>query len=140
AAFSMETPEKEKGIEYEEICASGIESVEPLELQLRPYAYDEFGPGSYEIQTLFSEKEAGVVGDRVFDLVLCGGKRSYEERADIRERVDIVGRTGAENGILRLTHTLEIDQGFLSLKLIPVKGKALICGIVISPVRVTDTE
>ncbi len=133
-AFSA-LPRKESADSvYEEICLTGIESPEPVSLVFKSFASGNLAPGLYNVHLLFAEPEVNAAGQRVFDVFLKGTEdNSRGAKPLLTERVDIFQRTGARNKVFTLTRPVRIDQGRLELELRPVRGKTLICGIVIEP-------
>ncbi|MCK4967026.1 hypothetical protein KAS50_08340 [bacterium] len=63
----------------------------------------------------------------------CQG--SEKNGDSITDRIDIFKQAGGSKRVLHKTYKLNISQGKLDIELKPVKGKALICGVVIEPVK-----
>ena len=119
-----------------EICRTGVESDGPLTIPLRPImAQDGRGrdqpgtvpPGRYRLCLLMLDPTATAAGQRVFDVSVSGSDR--------KERVDVFERVGAGNRVLKICYPLEIGAtGAPEVKITPVEGRALICGVTLEPV------
>ena len=119
----------------EEICRTGIESTKPIVIELFPdrlcanndKSKHGLPDGEYRLTLLFVEPSGTAGGQRVMH-VEVDGKQS---RIDA---IDIFQHTRGTNRVLKIECPLHISNGKTpELTLKPVKGKALICGLIVSP-------
>lgn len=76
------------------------------------------------------ESSAKAAGERVFDVTI-----SLSGTVCHRDRVDIFQRTGGSHRVLRIAYPVELTKaGGIDVSLVPVKGKALICGVKLEPI------
>jgi hypothetical protein len=116
---------------YEEICRKGIESDKPVKIIVRPItATGKLLKGDYRLRLIMIDSTSTAKGQRVFSVSAGNG-------AD----VDIFKQTGGANRILELVYPVKIDdRGELVLTLTPVKGKALISGLVLEAATSGDNN
>jgi len=128
---------------FQEVCRTGIESNKPIALAIRPIlargSRKELKPmpvpvGKYNLTLLMLEPAASSPGERVFDITVTA---SGQENADLRktDRVDVYRQAGGAKRVLAVAYPIELKAaGEIKVELMPVQGKALICGAVLEPV------
>ena len=115
-----------------EVCHGGIEITKPVTLTLSPImAGDNRGrekslpAGDYRLQLLLLDPDVTATGQRVFEVKV----------ADIpADSVDIFSHAGGTGRMVRLTYPVTLKSaGAVALALTPVKGNAILCGVVLEP-------
>ena len=123
----------------QEVCHTGIESGESFLMAVRPILTRRgkkglealpLAVGSYRLVLLMLEPSDVAAGERVFEVrASADGKKLVEDRIDVCQRAKGCKR------ILRLVYPLELKKpSDIKLELVPVKGKAILCGAVLEPV------
>jgi hypothetical protein len=114
---------------YREICRSGLESDKPVKITVRPImATGKLLKGDYLLRLVLFDPTSTAAGQRVFR-VLPGNN----------EEVDIFKAAGGANRIHVLSCPVTIgESGELAVTLTPVKGKAVISGLVLEPASSGD--
>ena len=104
------------------IVASGGEGIEELRIRLcGKENAPAIPPRSYLVRLYFAEHERHVPGERVFSISLQGN--------EVFRNVDIVGETGGPNiGLVKECRAVQVTD-VLRIRLVPKKGKTLLCGI-----------
>jgi hypothetical protein len=117
----------------DEICRSGIESDKAITLTLRPILSSKKAPatvpaGDYRLRLLMFDPVSRAAGQRVFSVAV--------NSAVMEERLDVFAASGGNGRVLERAWTVRPDKaGCVTLTLTPVKGKALVCGAVLEPIR-----
>ncbi len=122
-----------------EVFQTGIQSNDPIKLTLRPIMPKGSRPGlkpvplaagNYQLAILMVEPTATATGEQILDVSLKG--RSLKQ--SISDRVDLFDRAGGTNRAFALKYSLELLQpGTIELTLKPVRGRAFLCGAVLTP-------
>jgi hypothetical protein len=112
----------------EEIYQSGVEGDTQISLRLNCIGNQQVLPGTYEVNLLFAYPSSRIQGGCVFNVELSGSS----EASVVSDRIDLVKRAGAGR-ILQVRYPVKIDQGFLSLNVRPLHGRAFICGVMVEP-------
>ena len=124
-----------------EICRTGIESEEPVELVVAPImrrdsrgrTYKSQGSlpaGPYRLTLLMLDPESTAPGERVFDVQVG----SSSSRAIVTDRIDVVKLAGGPRRVLKRTCDVHLDApGVVAVRLVPVQGKAVLCGLELAP-------
>lgn len=116
-----------------EICRSGIESDKALTLVLRPILSAKKNPatipaGDYQLRLLMHDPASKMADQRVFSVSVNGKV--------VEERVDIFAASGGRQRALERVWPVKLDRpGVVTVTLTPAKGKALVCGAALEPVR-----
>lgn len=115
-----------------EICAQGIQGSKPITISFAPILAqgsraglkrEPLPAGEYRLTLFLVEPNAGNAGERVMRIELPGGKT---------EEIDVFKAAGGRNIPLVLEYSVKQEEpGNPSVKLVPVKGNALICGAVL---------
>ncbi|MBN2296741.1 MAG: hypothetical protein JXM70_30225 [Pirellulales bacterium] len=119
---------------WTEIARSGIRSDKPITIMLRPILRDHstVPPGDYRITLLLSEPDVTPEDRPVFDVKINN---------KVIERIDLAQRSGGPNRLLALNYPVTLEQrGVAEVILTPVKGKALICGAMLTPLTSRPTQ
>jgi hypothetical protein len=117
----------------EEVGRQGLQSDKPLTLAVRPITHKAaLLPGDYTLRLLFADPESTAAGQREFAVSV--------KAADSGARVELVDVFREAGGASRLVEraipvTLR-KPGEIAVTLTPVKGKAVICGLVLEPASV----
>ncbi len=119
---------------YQEIGQTGILIPQKSQIRILPFAESAMPSGGILIRLFFVEPELQNPGQRVFDLQM------WEESSDrsrpvpfVKDRIDILQRTGKPNRVLDLSYKADIQHGALVIELDPIRGSALLCGVMIVP-------
>ena len=120
----------------EEICRTGIESDQPLQLVLQPIlARDNRGKnkpaalpaGDYRLRLYLLDPVSTRAGQREFSVSVGG--------VNVEERLDIFAASGGAGRVLERVWPVKLDRpGNVTVTLTPLIGKALICGVVLEAV------
>ena len=118
----------------------------PITLALRPIMAVEsrkkarpmpLPAGDYRLRLLLLEPEAAAPGERVFEVAVRVSSPSRATVFTPLEQVDIVKLAGGPRRLIERVYPVRLessDTGGIELRLIPVQGKALLCGAVVEPV------
>ena len=119
---------------WREIARTGIESKTPLTINLGPImAPNSRGtaklvplpPGNYRLRLLLLDPEATAPDQRVFEVKVANAPA---------DRVDVFQRAGGARRMLGLEYPVTLKTaGTVAVTLTPVKGKALLCGVMLEP-------
>ncbi len=124
---------------YAEVCRSGIESDKSITLVLQPIlarkgAHEKVPAGDYKARLIMLDPSSTAAGQRVFNVSVAAGVRDIRELA--KEQVDIFKEAGGVFKVAEHVYSLHLDcADSIRITLTPVKGKALICGAVLEPVK-----
>jgi hypothetical protein len=132
---SSVTPEMEDSAPavWREICRAGIENDKPLTLAIEPImARDRakgksvpLPPGEYRVRLLLLDPDSTGPGQRVFDVKVADAPL---------DRVDVFQRAGGARRVLALAYSIALKSaGAVDVTLTAVKGKIILCGIVVEP-------
>lgn len=119
---------------WSEVGRTGIEINKPLQLVLRPIMAASnrgkekaapLSPGAYRLHLLVLDPDSTAPGQRVFEVRM----------ADLpTDRVDVFSRAGRTNRVVDLAYSVALKSaGAVEVTLTPVKGKAILCGVVLEP-------
>ena len=124
----------------QEVCRTGIECSEPFLMAIRPILTRRgkkqlealpLAAGDYRLALLMLEPSDAAAGDRVFDVRI-----SADGRKLVEDRVDVFQQAKGGYRILRLEYPLDLEKpSDIKLELVPVKGRAVLCGVVLEPVE-----
>ena len=139
-----------------EICQTGIETEQPITLPIRPIITkgdrgklkpECLPAGNYELTLLCVDPTESSAGDNVFNIdisITDSGKDSQESAHPVKstprttlasDRIDIRKAAGGSNRVCLLSYNVGLTSASaLELTLTPVRGKARICGAVLTPV------
>jgi hypothetical protein len=130
-----------------EVCRSGIRTDKPLRLALRPIMADlgtpkncpaapkVLLPGAYRVRLLMLDPVSTAPGQRVFEAALVAPDVAKPRFGETRARIDVFERTGAANRPYQHESTADVGRsGKLELVLTPIRGQALLCGVIVEPV------
>lgn len=135
---------------FSEIFQTGIEFDNATTITVKPFhSYgnpDYLLKGKYKLNLLLAEPFADSAGGRIFNVSIVVENVREEEiegkvktvsklnPSVINDRIDIPNKTDQRNHTSVISYQVElIENGRVKLSLIPVKGKALICGFVLEP-------
>jgi hypothetical protein len=136
---------------WEEFGQSGLLSSKPLTLELRPIlaimgprdgAIMRLSPGEYRLRLLFSEPDSVKAGERVFRLETNTTSAGTDAAFQLLEQIDIVQLAGGSRRLIERDYPIQLpasSAGVVRLRLVPLKGKALLCGAVLEPTRDSAT-
>ncbi|HBO42418.1 MAG TPA: hypothetical protein DD670_00455 [Planctomycetaceae bacterium] len=129
--------------EYEEICRSGLETDKPLSLPIRPIIHDSrwqrkgkvvLPAGRYRLDLLMLDPESTATGQNVAEYEFEGGA------SPVKDRIDVFEAAGGANRIFLKSHFLELGSANnVVVKIVPRKGKAFLCGVVLTPLELAKT-
>jgi len=129
-----------------DIGRAGIMSAEPMTLVVgpilgrnaRPTAKDPSLPaGDYRLHLWLLEPEATAAGQRVFEVAVRPDPLSTQARFQTLEQVDIFRLAGGRHRLIERTYPVRLEAkagGGLELRLTPLQGRALLCGMILEPV------
>ncbi len=84
--------------------------------------------GEYRLHVLMLDPTSTAPGQRVLTLSVRSGEVVQEKQ------LDIFKATGRRAWAMRITSSVEVgDSGRVELTVAPVKGKALVCGVILKP-------
>ncbi len=92
--------------------------------------------GAYRLHLSFLDPARDGPGQRVLDLELRGSHRGEV----IADRVDVSQQAGKRYTVVSLTFPVDIDQGFLDVRLTPVRGKLLLCAAILEAEELRPPE
>jgi hypothetical protein len=135
-----------------EICGNGIQRAGPLTITLSPiprkyknkvldkavFGEESIPAGEYKLSLMMAEPDASSVGDRVMKVIVSSRKKGEKATGSGKEtelgEIDILKLAGSRNKVLVVEYPVTLESnGTLDVTLVPTKGKALICGAVLSP-------
>ncbi|MEN6406927.1 MAG: hypothetical protein ABFC77_10705 [Thermoguttaceae bacterium] len=124
-----------------ELCQSGIESAQPVTLELAPFLHDmrksprSLRPGKYRVRLLAADPRSTASGQRVFTVRLTTTDANNQKTSTIAEKtVDLFKIAGAAGRIAEVVMEFEHKRGEQpKLTLIPIHGKALLCAATVEP-------
>jgi hypothetical protein len=129
---------------WKEIGQTGITSQQPLTIAVRPIMTPDnqkkptpLPAGDYRLRVLLLDPTSTAPGQRVFDLAVRVLSAKRETAFTLLDRVDIFERMGGALRLLELSYPLRLESsnaGGIELRLTPVNGDALLCGVVLEPV------
>jgi hypothetical protein len=127
-----------------EIGRHGLESTTPIKLTVQPISGGDycpnlyqrnvmkeglFCPGNYRLRLLLLDPDSTAVGQRVFKITIVSG---VEGEAAGATTVDVFKESGGKNRLLERVFPVTLQRpAKISLTLTPVKGKAVISGLVL---------
>ena len=126
---------------WAEIGRSGIESSQPISLTVGPIlTAGDLLAGRYRLTLLTIEPTATGPNQRVFDVVVGSLSESVRRPVDraaaskqAPDRVDLFKLTGGRHRLLALRYCVDLKQpGVVPITLKPLKGKAILCGMVLT--------
>ena len=90
--------------------------------------------GNYRLRLLAADPASTAAGQRVLDVKVT--TRVAAAATVHADRVDLFARAGGAHRVLELVYPVSLTaSGVVEVELTPVIGKALICGVVLEPVR-----
>ena len=134
------------GLGAAEIGRTGIVSALPLTLVLypimgknaRPTAKEPSLPaGDYRLHLWLIEPEATAAGQRVFEVAMRTDAVSTPTKFQVLEKMDIYRIAGGRHRLIERTYPVRIEAkkgGCIELRLTPITGRALLCGVTVEPV------
>lgn len=107
----------------EELGQHGLQSDKPIVLTMRPIAHEAVLPaGNYRMRLLLLDPESTAPGQRVIRIAV----------GEASDTVDIFKETGGSNRLLERVFPVTLSKpGAITVTLTPVKGKAVISGMVL---------
>ncbi len=126
-----------------EVCRTGIESSDSVTVAVRPILSrgsrrglkpEPVAAGSYRLTLLMLDPSTSAAGERVFEVrVSATGKANSEVRE--KQQVDVYRLAGGDHRVAKLSWAVQLKEpGEIKVELLPVKGKALLCGAILEPV------
>ena len=118
----------------------------PLTLPLRPImAVDSrkkakpapLPAGDYRLRLLLLEPEAAEPGQRVFEIAVRLSAANPAVAFTPLEQVDVVKLAGGPRRLIERVYSIRLESsgsGGIELRLTPVRGHAVLCGVVVDPV------
>jgi hypothetical protein len=130
---------------WAEIGRAGIVSAKPLTLLLRPImAVDSrakvkpvpLPAGDYRLRLLFLEREHAAPSLRVIEVAVRTPAAKTDTAFTTMERVDIAQIAGGPHRLIERSYPVRLapdGSGVIELRLTPIEGQALLCGVVVEP-------
>jgi hypothetical protein len=116
----------------EVLFQSGIEGNTQISLCLNCIGDQPLLPGTYNVDVLFASPSRTTRGSCVFEVELSGSPQA----SAISDRIDFVERSRAGRS-LQVSYPVRVEQGFLSLRVRPLQGRAMLCGLRLKPANST---
>ena len=108
---------------------TGIAADQPLRFSLKTITGGRLPKGAYTVDVLLPRPADVGADGGVFDLVLGGSKASH-----VTDRIDLAETTGIQTAAPTRSYSLRVENGQLEVELRPVRGKAVVCGMVVRSV------
>jgi hypothetical protein len=134
---------------WKEIGRTGIMTSRPLTLVLRPIMAEIMGEdlcrkamrmplsaGDYRLRLVLLEPEAAAPTQRVFEVAVRVASPNPDADFTPLEQVDIVKLAGGPRRLIERVYPVRLEvgsAGWIELRLTPIQGKALLCGVVVEP-------
>jgi len=126
-----------------EICRSGIASAESVELAVAPImrrdsrgrtykSQARLPAGPYVLTLLMLDPESTKPGERVFDVEVGASSGP----PIVTDRLDVVKSAGGPRRAIKRNYDVHLDApGVVELRLVPARGRAILCGLELAPAR-----
>jgi len=139
--FGSSLPEASSASVEQEVCRTGIMINKNKHLRLSTVMNKPLMPGNYTVHLLFADPHSPSSGQQIFNVTVSVAEKK-SAKADqsnlenaVGDTIDIMQRTGGTNKPLRSTYPVTLQQaGSIDITINPVKGSAIICGVIIEPV------
>ena len=136
------------GAGFGDIGRTGLTSAHPLTLVLRPILAKNVRPsakepalsaGDYRLRLWLLEPEATGPGQRVFEVAVCPDTVAVPAKFRTLETVDLHRLAGGRHRLVERSYPVRLEQkagGCIELRLTPLVGRSLLCGVALEPVSV----